>query len=160
MYGERKWDDSPKLYSRHGYVPTQKVQAPSFLSPTEPLSSSLGNGAVAGSYRYDSWQLQFWDPFLFFESIDIVIPTFKRRIFMTIAGSYILQSWQLQLVLTVEFCIELWFLRRYLDTDLSSRTIQPWRPLLCLAPPAPRWWVTLIPWRTRIPNMHAGRMAT
>jgi hypothetical protein len=51
------------------------------------LSSSLGNGTVAGSYRYDSWQLQFWDTFLFFESIDILIPTFKPRIFMN--------SWQL-----------------------------------------------------------------
>ena len=71
------------------------------------VSSSLGNRTVAGSYRYDSWQLQFWDTFLFFESIDILIPTFKQRIFMTIAGSYILRSWQVQLVLTVEFCIEL-----------------------------------------------------
>jgi hypothetical protein len=51
------------------------------------LLSSLGNGTVAGSYRYDSWQLQFWDTFLFFESIDVPIPTFKRRIFMN--------SWQL-----------------------------------------------------------------
>ena len=71
------------------------------------VTSSLGNGTVAGRYRYNSWQLQFWDTFLFFESINILIPTFKRRIFMTIAGSYILRSWQLQLVLTVEFCIEL-----------------------------------------------------
>jgi hypothetical protein len=38
------------------------------------VSSSLGNGTVAGSYRYDSWQLQFWDTFLCFESsIDIVL---------------------------------------------------------------------------------------
>jgi hypothetical protein len=29
------------------------------------LLSSLGNGTVAGSYRYDSWQLQFWDTFYF-----------------------------------------------------------------------------------------------
>jgi hypothetical protein len=26
------------LYPRHGYVPTQKVQAPGFPSPPEPLS--------------------------------------------------------------------------------------------------------------------------
>ena len=42
------------------------------------LSSSLGNGTVAGSYRYDSWQLQFWDTFVFFKSIKILIPTFKQ----------------------------------------------------------------------------------
>jgi hypothetical protein len=56
-------------------------------------------GTVAGSYSFGIL-------FLSFESIDILIPTFKWRIFMTIAGSYILQSWQLQLVLTVEFCIQ------------------------------------------------------
>ena len=40
-----------------------------------------------------------------FESINIFIPTFKRRIFMTIAGSYILRSWQLQFYFTVDFCM-------------------------------------------------------
>ena len=40
------------------------------------ILSSLGNRTVAGSYRYDNWQLQFWDTFLFFERIDIPIPTF------------------------------------------------------------------------------------
>ena len=29
------------------------------------ISSSLGNRTVAGSHRYDSWQLQFWDSFYF-----------------------------------------------------------------------------------------------
>jgi hypothetical protein len=45
----------------------------SLLYPAS-ISSSLGNGTVTGSYRYDSWQLQFWDTFLFFKSIDILIP--------------------------------------------------------------------------------------
>jgi len=43
---------------------------------------------------------------------------------MTIAGSYILRSWQLQLVLTIEFCIKVRFLRRYLDINLSSLSYQ------------------------------------
>ena len=39
-------------------------------------------GTVAGSYSFGIL-------FLFFESIDMLIPTCKGRIFMTIAGSYI-----------------------------------------------------------------------
>jgi hypothetical protein len=33
------------------------------------IVSSLGNQSVVGSYRYRSWQLQFWHTFLFFESM-------------------------------------------------------------------------------------------
>ena len=40
-----------------------------------------------------------------------------------------------QFYVTIEFCINWWFLHRYLDTYLSSHTNQPWHPLLCLAQP-------------------------
>ncbi len=53
MFGERKWDESPKLYSRHGYAPTQKVRAPRFFVPawTYIAVKKLLNPGLDGSSK-------------------------------------------------------------------------------------------------------------
>ncbi len=43
--------------------------------------SSLGNQSMAGSYKYHSWQLQFWDTFFSFRKYHVPIPTQTRKFY-------------------------------------------------------------------------------
>ena len=92
------------------------------------ISSSLGNRTVAGSYMYDSWQIQFWDPLFIFPKVSTY--QFQRSL-----EDFYDYSWQLyitKLDFTPEFMaravpLQTWAApswRRYVQYTLAARALK------------------------------------
>ena len=47
---------------------------------------------------------------------------------------------------------------RLMYDKCTQNTIQPWRPLLHLAPPTPRWWICVTIWHRHLHPMDSQRM--
>ena len=96
---------------------------PQNLSQVGWVSSSLGNQTAAGSYRYDSWQLQIWDSgdFLYFSKVSTY--QFQRS-----SEEFYDYSWQLYISKLVATCSTL--LQNFVSNNDSYAEIFRHRPLI------------------------------